>query len=230
MVSAQIRLGALFSGVFMISGVWQPFLPVWLGAKGFTVNEIGLVLAASRGIQIFSLPVIAYFAARGGRLVDQLLIACVVATGVFFLLPFLPRGWPLVGLIGLWFLGMSAAMPSLEMFVFSLPPIEGARIEFGPVRKWGSLAFVLGSLLAGAVLNVTGIMGLPALLAFAGVLSIVGCLFALPLDRGAKPAAAPERRTRTQPEPLGFGGDGRRGSCAGQPRAIVHACHGPLGG
>jgi PPP family 3-phenylpropionic acid transporter len=190
LTSAHVRLGALFGGVFLISGVWQPFLPVWLGVKGFSVDEIGIVLATTRGLQVISLPIVAFLAARGGRLVDQLLIACVVATSVFLVLPFFARGLPLAGLLGLWFLGMSASMPSLELFVFSLPPIKGARIEFGPVRKWGSLGFVSGSLLAGAVLNVTGILGLPALLACTGAAAVVCCLIAMPLDRGAKPAAA----------------------------------------
>src|SRR5579863_4503629 len=47
---ARSRMSALFAGVFLLTGTQAPFLPVWLGLKGFGVEEIGWLLAAPRAM------------------------------------------------------------------------------------------------------------------------------------------------------------------------------------
>ncbi len=180
--SARTRLSALFFGVFLVSGAQAPFLPVWLGLKGFSVEEIGWLLALPRAMQVVSLPLAARWADRGGRIIAQLLAGAAVATGVYLAMGFFSRGPALVGLLVALFLVLSTAMPLLDVFAYTLPPENGAKIAFGPVRKWGSVGFVSGSLLAGVALNALGAPLLPALLAIAGLATIGSCVFALPLD------------------------------------------------
>ena len=188
--AARTRMGALFAGVFLLTGTQAPFLPVWLGLKGFSVEEIGWLLAAPRAMQVISLPLAARTADRGGRIIRQLTIAAALATAIYAALPFFQRGGALVALLLCLFLALSAAMPLLDVFVYSLPPENGVRVDFGSVRKWGSLAFVTGSLMGGAVLGYAGALALPSLLALCGLTALGCCAFAAPLDESRRAQAA----------------------------------------
>ena len=50
------RLAALYGAFFIVAGISQPFLPVWMSAKGLDPATIGVVLAASMLLRIMTIP------------------------------------------------------------------------------------------------------------------------------------------------------------------------------
>ena len=73
------RLGLFFAAYFVLIGVYTPFFPVWLAAKGLDAREIGIVLAAPMLVRFFVVPVVTRLADRGNAL-RPALILCAFAT------------------------------------------------------------------------------------------------------------------------------------------------------
>jgi len=65
--SDELRLCAVMASVYAIVGVQLPFLPIWLGARGFDATEIAALLAAPPAIRIFSTLVSSRIADRWRR-------------------------------------------------------------------------------------------------------------------------------------------------------------------
>src|SRR5262249_32804246 len=73
------RLAAFYAGHFTALGIHMPFLPVWLAAKGFDANTIGLTLAAPFVLRIVIVPLTAGIADRFNVL-RGVLMATALAT------------------------------------------------------------------------------------------------------------------------------------------------------
>src|SRR5580700_10983550 len=60
------RLSAFSAAIFLVAGVQLPFWPVWLGTRGLTASEIGIVLAVAIWAKVLATPVIGAIADRSG--------------------------------------------------------------------------------------------------------------------------------------------------------------------
>ena len=69
------RVSALYGAFFIVAGISQPFLPVWLKAKGLDPGTIGLVLAAPMLLRVLTIPL----ATRTAHRPDALRLAIIVA-------------------------------------------------------------------------------------------------------------------------------------------------------
>ena len=185
----SLRLAGYYFAVFALVGVVMPFWPVWLESRGLGPVEIGIVLAVGRWVSIATTPAIAQLADRAGerkRLLIILLTALVVGYGFYL--------WA----DGLW----QILFISLFVHVFrsainpvgdSLTMLNAARgyADYGRVRLWGSVSFILTAFLGGEVLHLWGPDGiLWAILAIAAGGVVAGlCL--------------PDSRTERQPKRRG---------------------------
>ena len=146
------RLAAFYSTLCMALGVQMPFLPVWFAAKEFDAASVGLALAIPLIVRPLAIPVAtriadSYAAARA------VIIIGAVATFV---------GYAAVGLMQSP-LAIMAAVALASLFYAPLMPLADAYAlrglglhgrTYGPVRLWGSAAFIAGSLGGGLLLDV----------------------------------------------------------------------------
>ncbi len=177
------RLSAYYFAVFALVGVVMPFWPVWLQSRGLGPVEIGLVLSVGRWISIGTTPVIAQFADRRGerkRLVVLLLTG--VAAGYSMYL-FADGFWQILAVAMVIAVFNSAVNPVGD----SLTMLNASRgyADYGRVRLWGSVSFILTSFLGGVLLGRWGEDAiLWAILALAGTAVAVACI--LPDTRAEK--------------------------------------------
>jgi MFS transporter, PPP family, 3-phenylpropionic acid transporter len=146
------RLAAYYAALFMALGVQLPFLPVWLAAKGLDPASVGVVLAIPMVVRVFAIPLVARAADRHNALRAVIMIASAAAV----------LGYGALGLASsLIIIGASFAVAS--SFYTPLMPLADAYAlrglqsyerSYGPVRLWGSVAFIAGSLAAGLLLDV----------------------------------------------------------------------------
>jgi len=191
-----LRLALLYGAIFLVFGVQQPFLPVWLGARGLPVNEIALILALPKVLQVLMVPPLSRLADRRGDVVTML-VASSIAMTVLFVALAAPAG-PAITLIvvSLLFLAESGSFPLLDVLAFGIfasgraaPELtEGKPFDYGRIRKWGSLAFIAGNLAAGAFLTLTSLTAVTLMLAVASAAAAVVLFYAWPLDRLLQPA------------------------------------------
>jgi PPP family 3-phenylpropionic acid transporter len=173
------RLALFYAALFVALGVQLPFLPVWLAAKGLDADMIGIVLAIPMIVRVFAIPL----ATRRADRHDALRMAIVVAaTGAVV-------GYGVVGLaqgaatIAMAFVFASVfytpIMPLAD--AYALRGLGGLGRAYGPVRMWGSAAFIVGSFGAGILLDVTAARDLIWLIVAAAVITAAAACALKPL-------------------------------------------------
>jgi len=148
---AAVRLAVFYGAFFTVVGTLQPFWPLWLEAKALDAAEIGLVLAIGIGVKVFGLPIAAHVADRTGerqRLIALLATASVLAWALFAIAD---GFWPIV-LVSLVFFSLWPPVMSLAESLTIAAAHDGS-FQYGRVRLWGSIAFIVTALFAGAVLT-----------------------------------------------------------------------------
>jgi PPP family 3-phenylpropionic acid transporter len=145
------RYAAFYGAVFLAVGIYQPFWPVFLKSRGLSAAEIGLIFALTSWIRIVSTPAIAQIADRSGRAKATLVVAAalclVVFTGFFEARGF----WPI----------LLVMLPAAVCFQPLIPLVESQtmaavqreRLDYGRIRLWGSLTFILGTVGAGSMIT-----------------------------------------------------------------------------
>jgi PPP family 3-phenylpropionic acid transporter len=197
------RLAVYYAAYFAGIGIHLPFWPVWLESRGLGATEIGYVLAASFWPRIVTNLLIPSIADRlGERRRPMILLTAVTLAGL--VLFSLAQGfWPLLLLSLLTGATWAAILPLGE--ALALGEAKRGGLDYGRVRLWGSLAFVLAAIVVGKWLERAG----PPIVLWAIAATIV-CLLAacVALPAGgsfARPATAADfRRLVRRPEFLAF--------------------------
>jgi PPP family 3-phenylpropionic acid transporter len=193
-----IRLAVFYGSAFAATGVFLPFWPVWLAAQGLSPAEIGYVLAAGFWPRVVSNLVIARQSDHWGerrRLMAALAAVTLVGLALFALVDRL-----------LWFLVLSALTGASWASILplgealALNQAKRAGLDYGRVRLWGSLTFILMAVGAGLWVERSGAPIVLALLLGAVGLTLLACLL-LPEDATPVRQDAPPRLRRLLEQP-----------------------------
>lgn len=191
-MAAGRRIFLAYLVYFGAIGASFPYLPVFYRDLGLSLQEIGLLTAIQAGTQLALGPIWGGLVDRFPRTRLTLPLAAIVATAgaldLYVATDFLAV---LAGSM-LLYAGLAGIGPTLDARTLeTLGP--GGRERYGQVRAFGSLAFVLSTLLVGLLLSAKGSRSLfwiyvPALLATVVVTSTIrrrGSSRSVSLFRGA---------------------------------------------
>ncbi|NQU70565.1 MAG: MFS transporter, partial [Rhodospirillales bacterium] len=145
-----IPISLFFAAVFLFIGVHLPFWPVWLTAHGVAATEIGILLSVSSWIRAFAPPLIAQIADRTGKTKPLIVLMVAATLASFFLFTFTAGFWPLLAVSALAALTFGAVLPLTENLAMRASHEHG--FDYGRVRLWGSLTFILGATFGGRLL------------------------------------------------------------------------------
>lgn len=141
------RLAGLYAAIFVMGGIQLPFFPVWLKAKGLDAGQIGLVLAAPMVVRVLAIPFATRIADRRDALREALIVATLMSVAGYLLVG-LASG--LVAILAAFVLASLAYTPVMPLAeTYALKGLSARGRAYGPVRLWGSAAFILGTFLAG---------------------------------------------------------------------------------
>lgn len=150
--SFAFRIATFYAALFVALGVQVPFLPLWFAAKGLDATLIGIVLSLPMIVRVFAIPL----ATRGADRHNALHTVIVIASAMAVL------GYGALGLAqGVVAITLAYALASA--FFTPLIPLADAYAlrglsqtgrAYGPVRLWGSAAFIVGTFAAGLLLDV----------------------------------------------------------------------------
>ena len=149
--SPSLRYAAFYGAVFLTVGIYLPFWPVFLKGRGLSPAEIGLLFALASWLRVVSMPAVAQIADRTGRAKATLVTAASLSL-LLFLGFFEARGfWPI----------LLVMLPAAACFQPLIPLAESQtmaavlrqRLDYGRIRLWGSLAFILGTVGAGRLIT-----------------------------------------------------------------------------
>jgi PPP family 3-phenylpropionic acid transporter len=152
--SFAVRVSLLFAALSVIIGTNLPYLPVWLDWAGLSSSEIAVITATPLLVRVVVSPVIAFAADWAGDH-RRFLIGLSWAGLAALLALSQARGF---GHVLLWMLIFSLAwttiMPLTETVAMSGVKSEG--LDYGRMRLWGSLSFIVASLAGGWVVERLG--------------------------------------------------------------------------
>lgn len=189
-----LRMGLYYAGIFVGTGASLPYMPVWFRDHGLSGAQIGAILAAPMLGRLVTGPALAVWA-DGFRLRRTPLMLLGFGAGLAFAAIALVSGFPLW--LACWLVaaclqgGMS---PLGDVLTLRLAAREG--FAYGPARSVGSLAFMIGNLVGGAVLAAAGSGAILTWTVAAALLSgaIARLLLpAEPVHEGEAPASRSDR-------------------------------------
>jgi MFS transporter, PPP family, 3-phenylpropionic acid transporter len=181
------RLGLFYGAVFGLVGTQLPFFPVWLKSIGIDAPWIGIIVAVPSLTRFSVLPFVTGMAERHQSLRGAM-IATAFATALgFSILGTLQQ--PLAVLIA-FALTACAWTPLVPLADgYALKGVVRYGLNYGPLRLWGSAAFVVGAMACGLLVDVIAARNLIWVIAAMAGLGAVASLGLRPLDAG-KPAPA----------------------------------------
>ncbi|MBV8934545.1 MAG: MFS transporter, partial [Alphaproteobacteria bacterium] len=169
-----MRLSAFYAAIFLVTGIQLPFWPVWLSSRGLTARDIGLLLAAAIWGKVLAAPAIRAIADRTRH--RHLLMAALAGAAIAAYAGLLPASsWWLLILLNLVALTAQSALMPLGDAV-TLAAVRSQGVDYGRIRLWGSVSFIVASIASGAALASSSGNGVLPLVLVASMLVLLACL------------------------------------------------------
>jgi len=147
-----VRLALFYGAMFGLLGAYLPFFPVWLKAVGIEASWIGIITAVPAVTRFTVLPLVTGLAERRQSLRSAIIITAF-ATAV---------GLTVVGtqhqavLVFVAFAATCCLWTPMTPLTdaYALRGVSHYGLNYGPLRLWGSAAFVVGALACGLLVDV----------------------------------------------------------------------------
>src|SRR5690349_688833 len=158
----RFRLASFYFAYFLMLGGIAPFFSLYLNALGFSGVQIGILLALMPLARVVAPPAWAWLADHQGarRPLVRMSTAAAAASCAGFLFARSFGGLFLVILLLNVF--WCAALPLVE--ATTMAHLRGRLGDYGRIRVWGSISFMLSVIVLGWLLDRTGIGRLPVIL------------------------------------------------------------------
>src|SRR5882757_3860820 len=182
------RLALFYGATFGTMGTHLPFFTLWLKSVGIDASWIGIISAVPAVTRFTVLPFVTGAAGRRYSL-RALLIVTSIATALGFAV-IGTQVLPLAVLVAyaatccLW----TPMVPLTD--AYALGGVARYGLNYGPIRLWGSAAFIVGALGCGLLIDVVATRYLIWIIVSAAALGAVASLGLQPLDRPKPPAAS----------------------------------------
>jgi PPP family 3-phenylpropionic acid transporter len=175
------RLALFYGASFGMMGTHLPFFTVWLKAVGIDASWIGIISAVPAVTRFTTLPVV-----TGSAEKRYSLRGALIATSFLTALCFSITGTQVQAFAV--FLAYAATCcvwtPMLPLTdAYALRGVARYGLNYGPLRLWGSAAFVVGALACGLLVDIIAARHLIWVIAAVGALSAAISLGLKPLER-----------------------------------------------
>ena len=185
-----VRLALFYAAIFALFGCQLPFLSVWFRAIGIDATWIGLISAVPAVIRFTVLPLITSVAERYGAVRGAMIATAVLTTAGFAVIG--TQHLPIAVFLA-YALTAVVWTPTVPLTdAYALRGVVRYGLHYGPVRLWGSAAFIIGALVCGWLADLIVARHLIWIIAAVAALGALVSLGLQPLD-GHKTKAAPQQ-------------------------------------
>lgn len=195
------RLALFYGATFGTMGTHLPFFTVWLKAVGIDPSWIGIISAVPALTRFTVLPFVTGAAEKRYSLRGALIVAAFATALGFAVIgtQYLPLAVLLAyaATCALW----TPMLPLTD--AYALRGVARYGLNYGPMRLWGSAAFVAGALICGLLVDIVAAKHLIWVIASIAALGGVASLGLQPLER-PKPAQAPVQGATSLLRDTGF--------------------------
>ncbi len=181
-----VGLAAFYATLFGLVGTHLPFFPVWLKAVGIDAAWIGIMTALPAISRFTALPFVTSLAERR-QAIRQAIMVTAFATAIGLIVIGTQHQAPVLFVIYAVTCCLWTPMTPLTD-AYALRGVRRYGLSYGPLRLWGSAAFVAGTLTCGLLIDVISTKHLIWVIASVAVISALVSLGLKPLE-APKPAA-----------------------------------------
>ena len=175
-------MALFYAATFGMNGTHLPFFTVWLKAVGIDAFWIGLITAVPPVSRFTVLPLVTGLAERHHALRGAIIVTAFATAIGFSVLG--TQHWPVLVFL-IYVLTCCLWTPMLPLTdAYALRGVKRYGLNYGPLRLWGSAAFILGALVCGVLLDLIAARNLIWIIAGAAVTGAVASLALQPLDDG----------------------------------------------
>jgi PPP family 3-phenylpropionic acid transporter len=174
------RLALFYGTLFGLLGTHLPFFPVWLKAVGIDASWIGIITAVPAVTRFTVLPLVTSLAER-----RRSLRSAMVVTAFATALAFSVAGSQHQPLLVFLAYAVTACVwtPLVPLTdAYALRGVARYGLNYGPLRLWGSAAFVVGALACGLLVDVIAARHLIWVIVAVAGLGAIASLGLQPLD------------------------------------------------
>jgi MFS transporter, PPP family, 3-phenylpropionic acid transporter len=175
------RLSLFYGSSFGLIGTHLPFFPVWLKAVGIDASWIGIITAVPAVTRFTILPFVTNLAEK-----HQMLRGAMMVTAFLTAIGFAIVGTQHAPLAVFLAYAVTACVwtPTVPLTDgYALKGVRRYGLDYGPLRLWGSAAFVVGALGCGLLVDVIAAQKLIWVIVAMAGLSAVVSLGLRPLER-----------------------------------------------
>jgi MFS transporter, PPP family, 3-phenylpropionic acid transporter len=152
------RLSAWYFFYFAFIGAFAPYFTLYLQSLGLTAPAIGTLMSLMVAMRLLAPNLWGWLADRIGRQVVVVRVSALLAIAGFLLF-FVARGfWALFTAMAVMSFFWSASLPLVE--ALTLRHLEGRAEQYGRIRLWGSVGFIVAVLGTGAWLDIAPLSSL----------------------------------------------------------------------
>jgi len=185
------RFSFYYAAIFLAVGIHLPFWPAWLKFRGLDAAEISLILSVGVWIRAFANPFIAHFADRSGAHKKIIMISAGGGVITYALFGIADGFWMLF-VVNVAASAMFMALIPLGENLASRASVEHG-FDYGRVRLWGSITFILAAYAGGWVVEETGDAAILWMIVAAMIAAFIAG-FGLPERPTRDPATVPDVR------------------------------------
>ena len=193
------RLALFYGTLFGLVGTHLPFFPVWLKAVGIDAWWIGIIIAVPAVTRFTILPFVTGLAEKHQSLRGTMM-ATAFATAIGF--SFVGTQHQPLAVFLAFAVTACVWTPMVPLTdAYALKGVTRYGLNYGPLRLWGSAAFVVGALGCGLLADLIAARQLIWVIAFVAGLGAVVSLGLAPLDVSRPSSVAHSRATALLREP-----------------------------
>src|ERR1700759_550268 len=135
------RLALFYGAIFALIGCHLPFFPVWLRAVGIDAAWIGVISAVPAVTRFTVLPIVTGFAERRGAVRGAMMATAVMTTFGFAVIG--TQHLPLAVFLA-YAVTAASWTPTVPLTdAYALRGVARYGLDYGPLRLWGSAAFLV---------------------------------------------------------------------------------------
>jgi len=177
----QLRCALAYAAPIGVNGIMLPYFPVWLDSLAFSEFEIGVILAIPMIVRILAAPLVGAIADRLPERTTVLFWSGGLSLLTALVLYVVTGFWPVLIVYCLQSAVFAAYVPVVDSIA-----VSGVRrwgFQYGSLRVWGSVGFVVMSLLMGQLIGLWGGGILPAVASVAFATTLLAAYVAPRLGR-----------------------------------------------
>lgn len=182
------RLALFYGAVFGSVGTYLPFFPVWLKAVGIDPSWIGLFTAVPSITRFTVLPFVTGLAEKRRVLRGAMRSTAFLTAFGFSMLGLFETPWLLLIAFAFTACAWTPLVPLTDGY--ALKGVARYGLDYGPMRLWGSAAFVVGALACGLLVEVIAARHLIWIIAGMAMLGALASLRLEPVSTSGPPRVA----------------------------------------